>query len=70
VRWNTATTRADLWPAARALQRPLQPTRSLRERPEGTVPFQGRPVVTATREGLLLLKLYALPSLYRTATLE
>jgi hypothetical protein len=34
-----------------------------------TVPFQGRPVVTATREGLLLLKLYALPSLYRTANL-
>jgi len=34
-----------------------------------TVPFQGRPVVTATRAGLLLLKLYALPSLYRTANL-
>jgi hypothetical protein len=34
-----------------------------------TVSFQGRPVVTATREGLLLLKLYALPSLYRTANL-
>ena len=34
-----------------------------------TAPFQGRPVVTATREGLLLLKLYALPSLYRTANL-
>ncbi len=34
-----------------------------------TVAFQGRPVVTATREGLLLLKLYALPSLYRTANL-
>jgi hypothetical protein len=34
-----------------------------------TVPFQGRPVVTATRDGLLLLKLYALPSLYRTANL-
>ena len=33
------------------------------------VSFQGRPVVTATREGLLLLKLYALPSLYRTANL-
>src|SRR5579863_7837106 len=34
-----------------------------------TVPFQGRRVATATREGLLLLKLYALPSLYRTANL-
>jgi hypothetical protein len=39
------------------------------EHERATVEFHGRSVPIATRRGLLLLKLYALPSLYRNAQL-
>jgi hypothetical protein len=39
------------------------------EHERSTVDFHGRPIPIATRKGLLLLKLYALPSLYRNAQL-
>ncbi|HEV8246996.1 MAG TPA: hypothetical protein VGP93_14560 [Polyangiaceae bacterium] len=35
-----------------------------------TLTFDGRPVPSVTREGLILLKLYALPSLYRQGKLD
>jgi hypothetical protein len=42
----------------------------VRAKERATLTFEGRPIPSVTREGLVLLKLYALPSLYRQGKLD
>lgn len=42
----------------------------VRAKDRATITFEGRSIPSVTREGLVLLKLYALPSLYRQGKLD
>jgi hypothetical protein len=44
--------------------------REVRASERATITFEGRSIPSVSREGLLLLKLYALPSLYRQGKLD
>ncbi|HKY35838.1 MAG TPA: hypothetical protein VJN18_07865 [Polyangiaceae bacterium] len=44
--------------------------KDVREHDRTTITFEGRTIPSVTRDGLVLLKLYALPSLYRQGKLD